>query len=149
MSYHNLLNLVVIFNGVSIPARILPGYTGDTHIGMLNTLIICLLGNSIILWSWLAVSSTPAYCVFAVLYGLVGAAFQSLIPTTIASYSNDIMKTGTRLGMAFTTIGFSALLGEPISGALLKASGGWYGGPICGAAATTCVGTALIVAARV
>jgi MFS family permease len=53
----------------------LPGYTGGTHIGVLNTLIICLLSNIIILWSWLAVSSTPAYYVFTVLYGLFGAVF--------------------------------------------------------------------------
>ncbi len=50
--------------------------------------------------------------------------------------------------MAFTVIGFSALVGGPISGALLQAAGGKYVAPICWAAASTVVGTVLCVCAR-
>ncbi|KAF2031738.1 MFS general substrate transporter [Setomelanomma holmii] len=148
MPYTTSLNLVIILNGVGIPARVLPGYIADRFIGVLNVLIICLLGNIIILWSWLAVSSIPAYYAWTVLYGLFGASFQSLFPTTIAAYSTDITKTGTRLGMAFTVIGFSALVGGPISGALLAAADGNYTVPIAWASSSTVVGTVLCFAAR-
>ncbi|KAH7072702.1 major facilitator superfamily domain-containing protein [Paraphoma chrysanthemicola] len=148
MPYTTSLNLVIILNGVGIPSRVLPGYIADRFIGVLNVLVLCLIGNIIILWSWLAVNSIPAYYAWTVLYGLFGAAFQSLFPTTIAAYSTDITKTGTRLGMAFTVIGFSALVGGPISGALLQAADGDYTVPIAWASSSTVVGTALCVTAR-
>jgi len=148
MPYTTSLNMVIILNGVGIPARVLPGYIADRFIGVLNVLILCLIGNIILLWSWLAVDSIPAYYCWTVLYGLFGAAFQSLFPTTIAAYSSDITKTGTRLGMAFGVIGLAALVGGPISGALLDAADGDYTVPIAWASASTVVGTMLCTTAR-
>lgn len=148
MPYTTSLNLVMLLNGVGFPARILPGYLADRYIGVLNVLVICLIANIIILLSWLSVHSIPTYYVWTVAYGLFGAAFQSLFPTTIAAYSSDITKTGTRLGMAFTVIGFSALVGGPISGALLQVAGGDYRVPIAWASASTVLGTLLCVVAR-
>tara|TARA_R110002003_G_scaffold110_5_gene9297 strand:- start:8712 stop:9194 length:483 start_codon:yes stop_codon:yes gene_type:complete len=148
MPYTTSLNLVIILNGVGFPARVLPGYIADRFLGVLNVLILCLLSNIIMLWSWLAVNSIPACYAWTVLYGLSSAAFQSLFPTTIAAYSTDITKTGTRLGMAFTVIGFSALVGGPISGALLMAADGDYTVPIAWASSSTVVGTALCFTAR-
>lgn len=148
MPYTTSLNLVIILNGAGVPARVLPGYIADRFIGPLNVLIICLCVNIILLWSWLAVNSIPAYYAWTVLYGMWGAAWQSLFPTTIAAYCTDVTRTGTRLGMAFTVIGFSALVGGPISGALLQAADGNYVAPISWAAASTVVGTVLCVSAR-
>ena len=148
MPYTTSLNLVIILNGVGVPARVLPGFIADRFIGVLNVFIICLVVNIIVLWSWLAVDSISAYYVWTVFYGIWGAAFPSLFPTTIAAYSSDIMKTGTRLGMAFTVIGMSALVGGPISGALLLAADGDYTVPIAWASASTVVGTVLCATAR-
>ncbi|KAF1942665.1 MFS general substrate transporter [Clathrospora elynae] len=148
MPYTASLNLVIILNGVGLPARILPGFLADRYLGVLNTLTICLFFNILILFTWLSVSSIPRYYAWTVVYGMFAAAFQSLFPTTIAAYSPDIAKTGTRLGMAFGVIGLSALVGGPIAGALLKASGGDYRVPICWAGASTVVGTGLCVSAR-
>lgn len=148
MPYTTSLNLVIILNGVGLPARILPGYIADRYLGVLNVLIIALFGNIIILWSWLSVKSIANYYVWTIFYGLFAAAFQSLFPTTVAAYSSDITKTGTRLGMAFGAIGFSALVGGPISGALLQAGDGNYAVPIAWASASTVAGTALCVTAR-
>jgi MFS family permease len=148
MPYTASLNLVIILNGVGVPARILPGFIADQFIGVLNVFILCVLANVIILWSWLAVESIPAYYVWTVLYGLTAAAFQSLFATTIAAYSADITKTGTRLGMAFTAIGMSALVGGPISGALLLAADGDYMVPIAWASASSVIGTLLSIIAR-
>lgn len=148
MPYTTSLNLVIILNGVGIPARILPGFIADSYLGVLNTFLICLLCNTIILWCWLAVDSIPGYYVWTVCYGMSSAAFPGLFPSTIAVYSNDVSKTGTRLGMAFTVMGFSALVGGPISGALLDAAGGSYVAPISWASASTVVGTGLCICAR-
>ncbi|CAO2649186.1 Nn.00g101350.m01.CDS01 [Neocucurbitaria sp. VM-36] len=148
MPYTTSLNLVIILNGVGLPARVLPGFIADRYLGVLNVLTLCLISNVLILFSWLAVHSIPAYYVWTVFYGVFGAAFQSLFPTTIAAYSSDITKTGTRLGMAFGVMGFAALVGGPLSGALLQAGGGRYEVPIAWAGASTVVGTGLCVSAR-
>jgi MFS family permease len=148
MPYTTSLNMVIILNGVGLPARILPGYLADRFIGVLNILILCLVGNIIVLWSWLAVKSIPAFYAWTVMYGLCCATFQSLFATTVAAYSTDINKTGTRLGMAFAVIGCSALVGGPISGALLQAAGGNYTIPIVWASSSTVVGTVLCATAR-
>jgi MFS family permease len=149
MPYFTSLNLVIILNGVGVPSRVLPGFIADRYIGVMNVFVIVLFANIVILWSWLAIDTIPSYYAFTVLYGMFGAAYQSLFPTAIAALSNDITKTGTRLGMAFTMIGFSALVGGPIAGAILKAGDGWYGAPTIWASSCTVVGTALVTAARI
>jgi MFS family permease len=147
MPYTQSLNLVILVNGVGFPARILPGYLADRYLGALNTFIICILLNAIIFWAWLGVSSIPGYYVFITLYGLFAAAFQSLLSTTVAALSSDITKTGTMLGMTFSTLGISALVAGPMSGAMVGGSGG-FTVPICWAAGSTCVGVGLCVWAR-
>jgi MFS family permease len=148
MPYTTSLNLVIIVNGVGLPARILPGYIADRYIGVLNVLILCLILNIVVLWSWLAIKTIPAYYAWTVLYAIASGSFQSLFATTVAAYSSDITKTGTRLGMAFAVIGLSALVGGPISGALLVAANGNYTVPIAWASASTVMGTILCATAR-
>jgi MFS family permease len=148
MPYTESLNLVIIVNGVGLPARVLPGFIADRFIGVLNVQAIALVFNVIMLWTWLSVSSITGYYVWVVFYGLGAGAFQSLFPSVIGAYSPDITKTGTRLGMAFTVIGFSALVGGPISGALLQVADGNYTVPISWAASSMMIGTGLCVSAR-
>ncbi|CAI6341951.1 unnamed protein product [Periconia digitata] len=148
MSYTESLNLVILLNGVGIPARTIPAYVGDTYIGILNTYNAFLLLTTIVLWSWLAIGSIPSWYAFATLFGIFSAAFTGIFAATIAAYSSDISKTGTRLGMAFTAVGLSSLSGGPLSGAILKASGG-YTAVICWAGACCVVSLCLSLSARV
>ena len=148
LSYSSSVNLVIVLNGIGLPARIIPAYLGDRYVGVLNVFIISLVINIIMYWSWLGVDSIGSFYIFTVLYGLSSAAFQSLFTPAITSLGNDITKTGTRIGMAFTVIGFSALVGGPISGALVKADGGRYVAPTIWGAMSTVVGTAVMITAR-
>lgn len=140
---------MIIINGVGIPARILPGYLADRYTGPLNVFIPMLCGNAIMIFAWLGISNIAGFYVFTVLYGLVAAGFQSLFPTCVGSLSTDLSKAGTRLGMAFSTISFSALVGGPIGGAILQAAHGNYQGPIIWAGLTTVIGTLMVAGARV
>ncbi|KAF1996001.1 MFS general substrate transporter [Amniculicola lignicola CBS 123094] len=149
MPYTASLNLVIILNGIGVPARILPGFIADSYLGVLNVFFLCVLTNIILLWAWLGIHTIPSFYAFTAIYGLAAASFQSLFPTSIAALGDDVMKTGTRLGMAFSTIAFSALLGPPIGGALLRVGeGGGYPAAICWAAASTVGGAILLGMAR-
>lgn len=147
MPYNSSLNLVIVLNGVGLPARILPGFLADRYLGILNTFSICVLANAIMLWAWLGVYNIPSFYAFTVIEGLVSASFQSLFPTTVAALSSDITKTGTRLGMAFALLAIAALVGGPISGALLRVGDG-YLVPTCWAAGSAVVGMGLVWCAR-
>ena len=147
MPYTTSLNLLILVNGCGIPTRVLIGLLADRYLGVMNTMTLSLLVDIIALFSWLAVRSSSQYYVFTVFYGLASAAFQALFPTSIAALSNDITKTGTRLGMAFAVIGFAALLGGPIAGWTVK--GGGYNAAICWAGASTIIGMGLGVSSRI
>lgn len=64
--------------------------------------------------------------VFAVLYGLFGAALQAMFPATLADLTLDAKKTGTRMGMGFALSSFGCLIGGPGGGALVEAGHGTY-----------------------
>jgi predicted MFS family arabinose efflux permease len=147
MPYTQSLNLVILVNGIGVPARVLPGFVADRYLGVLNTFFLCIFLCATVLWAWLGVSGIPGYYAFITLYGVFSAAFQSLVPTTVAALSSDMTKTGTRLGMALTAVGLSALVGGPISGAMLKSTGG-YNAPIYWASASSAVGVGLCWWAR-
>lgn len=140
---------VILLNGVGIPARLLPGYIADRWTGPMNMFLFSACCNILLLFSWLAVSSLTGFYIWTVFFGMSAAAWQSLFPTTVNSLGKDLDKSGIRLGMAFSTISFAALVGGPIGGAVLQADGGKYTGSIVYAGVTTTIGVCLVVAARV
>jgi MFS family permease len=148
-SYANSVILLIILNGVGIPARVLAGHLADRYLGVLNTLIPVLLFVNVLAFCWMGVTSQNSFYVFVSFYGLGLAAFQSLIPTSVARMTKDITKIGTRMGMVFTFLSFASLVGPPIGGALLSADQGGYLYAQAWSGASAAVGTSLVVAARV
>jgi MFS family permease len=149
LSYSNSIILLIILNGVGIPARVLAGHVADRYLGALNTLIPVLLYVNVLAFCWMGVTSQTSLYVFVSFYGLGLAAFQSLIPTTVARMTKDISKVGTRMGMVFTFLSFASLVGPPIGGALLAADSGVYLYAQAWSGASAAVGTALVLASRV
>ena len=139
--------LVIVINGVGFPARVIPPYFAD-KVGQLNMLVPTLFCLMIVAYCWLAVDSVAGLYVFTCFYGLVSAAFQCLIPSTVASITPDLSMVGTRLGMAFSTLSFAALTGPPIGGALQSTMGGDYTGASVWAATSVLVCFVLFVLAR-
>lgn len=148
-SYSNSVTLLIILNVVGIPARVLVGHLADRYLGALNTLIPVLFYVNVLAFCWMGVNSQTSLYVFVSFYGLGLASFQSLIPTTVARMTKDISKVGTRMGMVFTFLSFASLVGPPIGGALVSASGHTYIYAQAWAGASAAVGTALVVASRV
>jgi MFS family permease len=115
----------------------------------LNTFIPILCANVVLYFCWVGVNNVTGLYSWTVVYGLCAAGFQSLFPTAVTSLDDDLSRAGTRLGMAFSTIGFAALVGGPIGGAILSSAGDNYVPAILWGATTTACGTVLVIAARV
>ena len=152
MSYADSTNLIIIFNAVGVPARLLTGFAADRFTGPLNAQIPLIAIMGILAFTWIAVRTQGEMYIETCFYGLLAGAFQSLFPTTISSLHKDLSKNGIRLGMAFTIFSFAGLTGPPIGGAILTTNGGGRGGwtaALLGVGIATMAGTGLLCVARV
>jgi len=82
--------------------------------------------SAFLYYCWISVTNRGGLYGWAVVYGIVGAALQSLFPATLSSLTTDLRMMGTRMGMIFTIVSFAVLTGPPIAGALIQAKGGEY-----------------------
>ncbi|KAL0265410.1 hypothetical protein SLS55_001377 [Diplodia seriata] len=127
MRNQNLANyLLSILNASSIPGRIVPSFVAD-WIGSLRCYImISALSGASILY-WISVTNTAGNVAFSVLYGFFSGGVVSLAPVVLTHITPDLGLLGTRLGMVSVLKGIGSLIGPPISGALLKATGNYLG----------------------
>lgn len=147
-SYTTSINLLMTTNGAGVLGRIIPSLIA-VRLGVLNTVIPFIFCASLLVYSWQAIYSTPGLYIFAVFYGIVAGALQSLLPTLAASLTDDLTRSGTRLGMIMTIVSFATLTGPPIAGALIQEQGGQYQGAEIFAATTILAGGLFAVMARV
>ncbi|TVY81309.1 Aspyridones efflux protein apdF [Lachnellula suecica] len=126
MPYTSSINLLIVLNGVGVLGRIVPNYLADRYFGPLNSLIPVVFVTSILCFCWISVSSQGGLYAWAVIYGIVGAAIQSLFPATLSSLTTDLRKAGVRMGQVFTIVSFAVLTGPPIAGELIQRKGGEF-----------------------
>ncbi|KAG0180166.1 hypothetical protein DFQ29_001144 [Apophysomyces sp. BC1021] len=114
--------LVSIMSATNAVSRILLGYVGDKF-GRINTLTGCtLLAGIFTMVLWQLSSTYPIYVVYALLNGLSGGGFVSLLPAVTAEIVGiDNIQRG--LAMAYLGTAAGSLLGTPIAGLLQR----WYG----------------------
>jgi MFS family permease len=128
----NAYRLIALLNAGSVPGRALPNYLSDTF-GRFNVMILTALVCTILIFGiWLPptvldVANEPALTAFAVLFGFWSGAAISLTPVCIAQVSK-VEEIGRRVGTSFSISSFGALVGVPIGGAIIDASGGSFTG---------------------
>jgi len=120
------INLIIVLNGLGIVGRVIPNHVADRFIGPLNTLIPFVIITALMALSWMGVTTRGGLYAWAVVYGFVGAAIQSLFPAVLSSLTTDLRMAGTRMGMTFSIVSFAVLTGPPISGQLIEAKHGQY-----------------------
>ncbi|KAI0844887.1 MFS general substrate transporter [Daldinia vernicosa] len=147
LEYTDSLNLLLILNGVGILGRLLPNHLAD-RFGPLNLMIPACVGCGITVLAWMAVHTPSQLYGWAVAYGIVAGAIQSLFPAGLGSLTTDLRKQGTRMGMAFTIVSFAVLTGNPIAGAIIGSMGGRYEGAQGFTGASLLVGAMLLSGAR-
>ncbi|KAK9848738.1 hypothetical protein MYU51_015519 [Penicillium brevicompactum] len=140
---------VLILNGVGVVGRIIPSLVGDQITGKLNILIPFSFAVAIVIYAWIAVKDEGGLYAFTVVYGLVGGAAQSLFPAAATTMTPDVRKTGTRLGMILSFVGFATLTGPAIDGALVQNMNGSYTGAQAFAGSCIILGAIAGAASRV
>ncbi|KAG8747617.1 hypothetical protein FRC10_000160 [Ceratobasidium sp. 414] len=137
---------LAILNAASIFGRTIPNFVADKY-GPFNLLIPCATISGVLIFAMFGVKSSAALVVFGLLYGFFSGAFISLIPPVFVSLSRNMQEIGLRMGLAFFVLGFSALTGTPIAGALLSTQFTWWK-PIVFSGVVVLAGAALLSAAR-
>ncbi|KAI1879276.1 hypothetical protein JX265_002230 [Neoarthrinium moseri] len=143
------INLVMILNGVGIIGRILPTLIADRWTGLINIVIPLSFSASILVYCWAAISSEPGLYAFAVIYGLIAAALQALLPATCTTMTPEPSKTGTRVGMILGFVSLANVTGPALCGALIQRQSGSYLGAQAFSASSILLGAFMAVAARV
>ncbi|EKV05875.1 Monocarboxylate transporter, putative [Penicillium digitatum PHI26] len=138
--------LLSILNAASVFGRVLPGMVAD-KIGRFNILIITGVCTGILLLCWIAITSSAAIVVFAVLYGFFSGGIVSLMSPCIAQVTPSPDQIGTHLGMSMAIIGLAGLTGTPICGALLEKYGTYTRAAIF-SGVVMLFGSVLVIAAR-
>ncbi|EWY97523.1 hypothetical protein FOYG_02354 [Fusarium oxysporum NRRL 32931] len=147
MSYEDSLNLLLILNGVSVVGRLGSNYAADLF-GTIKVFIPVAGAPATVLLAWIAVDSGAGIYSWAVACGICSGGVQSLFPAALTSLTADPQKLGIRIGMIFTIVSFSSLIGPPIGGSLINALGGRYLGAQVFAGVSMSLSTLFLVAAQ-
>ncbi|KAK5659358.1 hypothetical protein OQA88_1451 [Cercophora sp. LCS_1] len=127
ISYVDSLNLLLVLNGVGSVGRLIPNYFADRY-GPITIMIPTATIAGVCVLCWTAVDSVAGLYVWCVFYGMAAGGIQSLFPAGLSSLATDLRKAGIRLGMAFSIVSFATLIGPPVAGAIITATGGSYRG---------------------
>ncbi|KAJ7692873.1 major facilitator superfamily domain-containing protein [Mycena rosella] len=120
--------VLAIMNAGSVGGRLLPNFIAD-RVGPYNMMIPCLAISSALTFSIFGLETFAGVVIFGVSYGFWSGSYVSLVPSLILSTASNCGEHGTRMGVAFSIVSISMLVGTPISGALLNSAGTdyvWY-----------------------
>ncbi|KAG5914257.1 hypothetical protein E4U42_000580 [Claviceps africana] len=141
--------LLSVMNAGSVVGRALPGYYADL-LGPFNVCILStLLSMVACLCVWLPLGHTTAgIVVFALLFGFGSGTSIAIAPVCIGSMCKT-QQYGRYYATTYTVVSFACLIGIPIGGTIVGASGGDYDNVIIFAAAVFVASTAFLVVAKV
>lgn len=110
-------DLLAILNGASAVGRLLAGVTA-AKFGSTETIAATLVLGSILLFSWIAVSTVAGTIVWAIFWGMISGILVTLPGAFIPLFCPSLAVIGTRSGMYWLAVGLGLLIGCPIGGAI-------------------------------
>ncbi|KAH8670663.1 major facilitator superfamily domain-containing protein [Ilyonectria robusta] len=116
--------LLAIINGASTFGRIIPGVLADKY-GPFNILSIAGLTNGIVILCMNKAETTAALVVYSVVFGFTSGMIISGGAAAFATCPKDPRDLGSYMGMGMAVGSIAALIGPPITGALLDTYGGF------------------------
>ncbi|KAL2812916.1 major facilitator superfamily domain-containing protein [Aspergillus cavernicola] len=114
--------LIAITNGASTFGRIIPGILADKF-GRLNAFGIGGIATGIVVCCMNKAESTAALVVYSVVFGFCSGTIISGGSAAITQCPRNPQEFGTYLGMGIALVGCAALIGPPVSGALVDRYG--------------------------
>ena len=115
--------LVGVIGGASVVGRLGLGSVAD-RVGSVRTYQACFGVMGASFGVWLLTSSLPWLVVFAIVMGVSYGGFIALSPAVTAELFG-VRGLGGLLGLSYTAAAVGGLLGPPIAGALIDATGGY------------------------
>ena len=117
--------IVPLYNAASVFGRIAPNYLSD-RIGSFNVITPCAFITGILLMCLqsLRAGQVGAIVILTILLGFFSGVFVAIPGTCFPYLTRDKSMLGTRVGMAFSVIGFGMLIGGPGAGRVLDSSTG-------------------------
>lgn len=120
------LYLVAIMNASSVLGRLAPSLIAN-KIGPVQTLFCTVSCTAITVFCWIATDSAWGNIAFAVFFGFFSGGVVALLAVVLTSFTHDLSRLGTRLGMSSVFNAFGCLIGAPIGGAILNSTGRYLG----------------------
>jgi MFS family permease len=112
--------ILTVLNAAGIPGRVVPALLSDRCIGTINTYILTLVITGVTLLCWPHVKNTTGMILWSMGYGFGAGGVSSLLQAGLTSLNDEPAKTGIRIGMAFSVVGFASLLGGPVGGEFIR-----------------------------
>ncbi|EFX05057.1 major facilitator superfamily transporter monocarboxylate [Grosmannia clavigera kw1407] len=110
--------IVPILNAASMFGRTIPNYVSDKT-GPINLFGPAAIVCSVLTFCMIAVKDLAGVVVVAILFGFFSGVFIALPGVCFVHLTADKSKLGTRMGIAFATLGFGVLTGGPGTGAII------------------------------
>lgn len=110
--------LIAMLNGASIFGRVIPGVLGDKF-GRINTLIAATLATGVIVFAWPFAESAGSIIAVTIVFGFWSGAIISGGSVAFTLCVDNPKNLGTYMGIGMALASFAALLGPPVSGALV------------------------------
>ncbi|KAH8110879.1 major facilitator superfamily domain-containing protein [Phellopilus nigrolimitatus] len=137
---------ISILNGCSMVGRIIPGFL-SRKVGVLNVLIFTGLSCAAVIFGMLGLNALGGVAAIGVMYGFSSGSYVTLLPPMLTMLADHPSEIGARMGIGFAFQGLGALVGTPISGALLTTDFIWWR-PIVFSGVLAASGTCSYVACR-
>ncbi|KAI5862042.1 putative MFS monocarboxylate transporter [Durotheca rogersii] len=118
--------LVAILNASSVVGRLTPSLIAN-KIGPTHTFFISVTLAGVTTFGWINSNSAGRNIAFAIFFGFFTGGIVALPAVVLTSFTRDLSRLGTRLGMSSVLNGVASLIGTPIAGAILSASGNYLG----------------------
>lgn len=126
------LHLIAILNAASVPGRIVPSFVAG-RIGPAHALFLSVLLTGVSVLSWIGTGAGPGAgagngnVAFAAAFGFFSGGIVALPAVVLTSFTRDLSRLGTRLGMSAVFNAVGSLVGAPIAGAIMRATGSYLG----------------------
>ncbi|OAX77251.1 hypothetical protein ACJ72_08453 [Emergomyces africanus] len=110
--------IIAVLNAASFFGRVIPGVLAD-KLGRLNMVIASGVSSAILILCWPQITTNAGILVFAGLFGFSSGAIVSGLVVCLSTCTDNPKNIGTYMGMGMGIASIAALVGPPISGALL------------------------------